>query len=160
MYFGDLLGNLTLRWLLLDRIVAMFGDKGKEIERFIKFAIVGGFGTLVDFAILNVLILSVGVDQFAANTCSFSVAAFSNFLGNRLWSFPESRERRFVSQLGRFFIVSLGGYLINQTLFMGTSRYLFAGLGTLGYNLAKTLATVVVLFWNFGINRIWTYRGI
>lgn len=145
---------------MLDKIVGMFGDKGKEIERFTKFAIVGGFGTLVDFAILNVLILSVGVDQFAANTCSFSVAAFSNFLGNRFWSFPESRERRFMSQLGRFFIVSLGGYLINQTLFMSSSRYLFAGFGTLGYNLAKALATVVVLFWNFGINRIWTYRGI
>ena len=138
----------------------MFGDKGKEIKRFIKFAIVGGFGTLVDFAILNILILGVGVDQFTANTCSFSVAAFSNFLGNRLWSFPESRERRFVSQLGRFFIVSLGGYLINQTLFMGTSRYVLDGLDPLGYNLAKALATLVVLFWNFGINRIWTYRGI
>jgi putative flippase GtrA len=27
----------------------------------------------------------------------------------------------------------------------------------LGYNLAKAVATVVVMFWNFGINRIWTY---
>jgi putative flippase GtrA len=28
------------------------------------------------------------------------------------------------------------------------------------YNLAKITAIGVVLFWNFGINRIWTYRGI
>lgn len=149
-----------MRWLLVDRVVAVFGEKSKEVERFIKFAIVGAFGTLVDFGILNLLILGAGFDKFAANTCSFSVAAFSNFLGNRLWSFPESRERRFVSQMGRFFIVSLGGYLINQAIFLGTSRYVFAEMGALGYNLAKALATIVVLFWNFGINRIWTYRGI
>ena len=30
----------------------------------------------------------------------------------------------------------------------------------LSYNLAKACAIGVVLFWNFGINRIWTYRGI
>jgi putative flippase GtrA len=28
------------------------------------------------------------------------------------------------------------------------------------YNLAKAFAICVVLFWNFGINLIWTYRGI
>jgi putative flippase GtrA len=28
------------------------------------------------------------------------------------------------------------------------------------YNLAKAIAIIIVLFWNFGINRIWTYRGI
>ena len=30
----------------------------------------------------------------------------------------------------------------------------------LSYNLAKAVAIAIVLFWNFGINRIWTYRGI
>ncbi len=31
---------------------------------------------------------------------------------------------------------------------------------TIGYNLAKATATVVVLFWNFIINRIWTYSDV
>lgn len=138
----------------------MFGNEGEELKRFVKFAIVGAFGSGVDFAILNLLILGAGFDKLVANTCSFSAAAFGNFLGNRLWSFPESRERPCMSQMARFLAVSLGGLLINQVLFLGMSRYLFAELGTLGYNLAKGVATVVVLFWNFGINRIWTYRGI
>jgi len=30
----------------------------------------------------------------------------------------------------------------------------------LGYNVAKAIAIIVVLFWNFGVNRVWTYRGI
>ena len=30
----------------------------------------------------------------------------------------------------------------------------------MSYNLAKAFAIGVVLFWNFGVNRIWTYKGI
>ena len=30
----------------------------------------------------------------------------------------------------------------------------------LSYNVAKAFAIGVVLFWNFGVNRVWTYRGI
>ena len=145
---------------MTDRITTLLKDNGDEIGRFLRFAAVGASGTLIDSAILNALILQFGFGKLAANTVSFSTAAFWNFLGNRLWSFPESRNRPFLSQMARFFIVSLGGYVINQVLFLGTSTYIFGGLGTLGYNLAKAAATIVVLFWNFGINRIWTYRGI
>lgn len=28
------------------------------------------------------------------------------------------------------------------------------------YNLAKIIAIGVVLFWNYGANRLWTYKGI
>ena len=145
---------------MINRIVTVLRANGEEIGRFLRFAVVGASGTLIDFAILNALILQFGFAKLAANTVSFGTAAFWNFLGNRLWSFPESRKRPFLSQMARFFIVSLGGYVINQALFLGTSKYVFGGLGTLGYNLAKAVATVVVLFWNFGINRVWTYRGI
>jgi putative flippase GtrA len=30
----------------------------------------------------------------------------------------------------------------------------------LSYNLAKVMATGVVLFWNFGANRFWTFRTV
>jgi len=41
-------------------------------------------------------------------------------------------------------------------------RYVFQSLFSvrLSYNLAKAFAIGVVLFWNFGVNRIWTYKGI
>ena len=38
-------------------------------------------------------------------------------------------------------------------------QYVFQRGQRAGYNLAKAFAIAVVL-WNFGINRIWTYRGI
>jgi putative flippase GtrA len=132
----------------------------RELVRFAKFATVGIIGTVVDFSVLNVLILSFGLSKFWANTCSFAAAVVSNFIWNRLWTFPESRERSLVPQLAQFALVSLGGYVINQLIFLGLDSLLLSAWGTLGYNLAKAIATIVVLFWNFGINRVWTYRGI
>ncbi len=143
---GEMLG-----WVVANR---------REVDRFVKFGLVGALGTVVDLGILNLLILRLAVPKFWANTCSFSVAALSNFTWNRLWSFPESRQRPLGSQLGQFFAVSVVGYILNQAIFLSLDRWVFGVWDTLGYNLAKGVAIVVVLFWNFGINRVWTYRGL
>jgi putative flippase GtrA len=132
----------------------------REVVRFLKFATVGVIGTVVDFGVLNILVLGGGVAKFWANTCSFSAAVVSNFIWNRLWTFPESRQKGLVPQLLQFSLVSLGGYVINQTIFLGLDGLVFHPWGTLGYNVSKAIATIVVLLWNFGINRVWTYRGI
>jgi len=96
-----------------------------------------------------------------ANTCSFSAAVLSNFTWNRLWTFPESRSRPLRTQLPQFALVNLIGLGINQIVFLGLDHYVFTPMfGTLGYNLAKAVAIVIVLFWNYAINRIWTYKGL
>ncbi len=150
----------------------------KELERFIKFAIVGAIGAVVDFAVLNLMKrvfetmgLGVGwgialpphqIQLAAANTLSFSAAVLSNFTWNRLWTFPESRQRPLGSQLLQFTVVNVLGWGINTLLLLVMDHYVFQHFFSvrLSYNLAKAFAIGVVLFWNFGINRIWTYRGI
>jgi putative flippase GtrA len=139
---------------------AFVADNRTELVRFIKFGIVGTIGAVVDFAVLNLGIQVFGLAKWLANTFSFSAAVISNFTWNRLWTFPESRERGLRSQLGKFFVVNLVGYAINQALFLSLDRYVFVGWGAWGYNLAKAIAIGVVLFWNFGVNRVWTYKGI
>jgi putative flippase GtrA len=132
----------------------------REVVRFLKFATVGVVGTVVDFSVLNVLVLGGGFTKFWANTCSFSAAVVSNFIWNRLWTFPESRQRGLIPQLLQFSLVSVGGYVINQIIFLGLDGLVFHVWGTLGYNISKAIATIVVLVWNFGMNRMWTYGGI
>jgi putative flippase GtrA len=155
-----------------------FLENPKELERFIKFAIVGVIGAMVDFAVLNVMkrvfeTMSLGVgwdvamdphqiQLIAANIISFSAAVVSNFTWNRLWTFPESRERPIGGQLVQFSVISVLGLVINTVILVVLDQYVFRGLVSerLSYNLAKAFATGVVLFWNFGMNRMWTYRGI
>jgi len=145
----------------LTRLIELAQTNRKEFVRFIKFAIVGTSGAVVDFGVLNLLHLAFGFSKFWANTCSFSLAVINNFTWNRLWTFPESRERPLKSQLAQFALVNVAGLAINQIVFLSLDKYVFGPLlGPLGYNVAKAIAIIVVLFWNFGVNRVWTYRGI
>ena len=163
---------------MIARITSRTSLKPKEVERFLKFAIVGAIGAVVDFTVLNIMKMAfervglgvgwdIGLDPhqiqlIAANMISFSVAVVSNFTWNRLWTFPESRERPLGSQLAQFALVNILGLIINTLLLVLMDQYVFSHFVNerLSYNLAKAFAIGVVLFWNFGINRIWTYKGI
>ncbi len=150
----------------------------REVHRFLKFATVGALGAVIDYGLLNLLILGAGMPKFWANCCSFTAAVLSNFVWNRLWTFPESRERPVGSQLLQFAIINIIGLAINQSIFLSVDRFVLGEAGgwyhvsgeiaaflgisapVVAYNLSKACATVVALFWNFGGNRLVTYRGL
>ena len=162
----------------MTKLLGLAHNNSKEIIRFLKFATVGAIGTVVDFGMLNLLIQLAGLSKLWANTCSFTAAVISNFVWNRLWTFPESRERPLLSQLSQFALVNVVGLAINQAIFLGLDRFVLGEAGmlaapmsslasaldiahfTLAVNLAKAIAIMIVLFWNFGANRLWTYRGL
>ena len=145
---------------IVARILAFRREHPAELGRFQRFAVVGTIGAVVDFSVLNMGILLFGLEKWLANTVSFTVAVCSNFTWNRFWTYPESRSEPPWRQLGQFFLVNLVGYGINQAVFLSLDRRVFATWGAWGYNVSKAIAIGVVLFWNFGINRIWTYRAI
>lgn len=143
-----------------------------QSKRFIKFALVGMSGTIVDFAIFNLCISLLGFQSVVASVCSFSVAVVNNFIWNRLWTYPESRERKLGPQLIKFSIISVIGLIIRTPLFAAienplinlaatyTGSDLFLSPETIGHNLSLAIAIIVVLFWNYFANRLWTYKGI
>jgi putative flippase GtrA len=163
---------------MFSRVRNFTQANSKEITRFLKFAVVGTLGAAIDFGTLNLLIMTFGFSKPLANTCSFTVAVFSNFVWNRLWTFREARDRPVVPQLGQFVLVNIGGLLLNQAIFLSLDTWVLGKAGLLAapmtalalniglnhyelaYNLSKAVATIIVLFWNFGANRVWTYRGI
>ena len=146
---------------MLDTISNMYHTRPKELSRFIKFSIVGAVGAIIDFALLNLLRGYLGWPLFWANTASVSAAILSNFTWNRLWTFPESRTRKKRKQLPQFVLINLVGLLINNLIVVGLDAVLVPYIGEpWSYNLAKAVAIGVVLFWNFGANRLWTYRGL
>lgn len=161
----------TLARQVIAWLSAVTGLSTAELTRFLKFATVGAIGMVVDLTVLNVLYrlvlpalvpgLSDGVRLIVANSISFTVAVLSNFTWNRLWTFPESRQRPLGAQLVQFAIVNVIGLAINNLVlwlvFQVTQQIL---PDPFNYNVAKILAIGVVLFWNYGANRLWTYRGI
>ena len=139
----------------------LYTENRKEFNRFVKFAIVGLIGAVIDISILNFMHKAVGWPLLWANTLSVSVAILSNFTWNRLWTFPESCSRRKREQLVQFTIVNVIGLAINNVIVVGLEAVFTSFISDpWDYNLAKFVAIGVVLFWNFGANRLWTYRGL
>jgi putative flippase GtrA len=151
---------------LFVNIATRFGIKPKEAERFSKFLIVGTIGFVVDFGTLTLLKELFQTPTLIANTISFTMAVISNFTLNRHWTYPDSREKKLSAQLGQFVVVSIVGLVINNTLLWlleAPFDLLLETVGILvgkGYIPAKIIATIVVLFWNFFVNRYWTYNDI
>lgn len=171
--------NLLDRLIL--RVAARFGDKAKEVERFIKFAIVGGFGAVVDFSVLNVLEMTLlrpvgtyeSLNVTLATGSAFTCAVVSNFLFNRFWTFPDSRSRPLGVQLTQFFVVSIVGLIFRLVLVSVTYTWLgeaaqsvlhspsdAESINHLGSNIAQAISIIIVLFWNYFANRYWTYNDI
>ena len=160
----------------MTKVSALLRGNKKEITRFLKFSVVGTIGAVVDFGTLYILHVLLKLSLVAANSCSFTTAVVSNFLWNRYWTYPDSRSKPIRTQMTQFFVVNIVGWGINTLILMllrdpfvtmmeeiGSSIVLLAAPETayrLGYNLAKVVATGVVLFWNFFINRIWTYSDV
>ena len=160
------------------RIIALAQQNRKEFVRFLKFMVVGTIGAVVDFGILNALKLAFrayGVDLgmwrlfgglavegnlTLANTISFTSAVISNFTWNRFWTYPESRSKPLGGQLGQFFVVNIAGLAINLTVLNALDPLFKPWLGFYSYNAAKAVATIVVMFWNYGVNRFWTYNDV
>ncbi len=106
-----------------------------------------------------------------AGSISFVLAIISNFIWNRYWTYPDSRSKPIVKQFVQFFLVNLTGIVIRVPIItfthqpfarLVTALYPSIGAGAerLGKNLALALAVGIVLFWNFFVNRYWTYNDV
>jgi putative flippase GtrA len=144
----------------------------RERTRFMKFMLVGLMGAVIDFGAFNLLSGLIDVPEVPASMISFTLAVCSNFVWNRFWTYPDSRSKRIRHQLIQFFIVNLLGVAIRTPIFAGLYTPLehvfmdivppglpFTG-AFVGHNLALAVAVVVVMFWNFFVNRYWTYADI
>jgi len=142
----------------------------RERTRFLRFAVVGAIGAVVDFGIFNLLTLLTPTPAVVASVLSFICAVISNFTWNRFWTYADSRTKRVSRQLFQFFVINLIGLGIRTPLFAGLEKVLikwFSSLSLpvftptfLGHNIALATAVVVVMMWNFFANRYWTYNDV
>lgn len=150
---------------------AMRAAATKEQKRFVKFALVGALGAIIDFGVMNLLSHLLDMPLVYAGTISFLFAVLSNFIWNRHWTYPESRSRHLVSQLGMFFIVNLAGVAIRvPTLHYveppvlkfleNTFHTSYFTAQFYARNLTLALAVGTVMLWNYFVNRYWTYNDI
>ena len=159
--------------------IADYGLNPRELKRFIKFGVVGVIGAVVDFGVFNLLrpvflalIESESLAISIAAAISFIAAIISNFFWNRFWTYPDSRSKRFTTQFIQFTFVNVLGIVIRVPVVWLTRGWFEAlfermvpSLGAdmtalLGDNFAVAFAVGIVMFWNFFVNRYWTYNDV
>lgn len=169
---------------LAERVKALL--QNKEFERFSKFLVVGTVGAVIDFGTFRGLdalnwfqsvqiMLPFGLpltEPGITGGISFTLAVISNFFWNRYWTYPDSRSKPLAWQFGTFFVVNVAGLLIRVPILeflsvpFGNLAYKFLpqlgqqSLTAVGRSAAWALAVTIVLFWNFFVNRYWTYSDV
>lgn len=143
----------------------------KERTRFIRFAIVGAIGAVIDFGIFNILLSVTLIPAVWCSAVSFVAAVLSNFFWNRYWTYPDSRSKPISQQLLQFSLVSVAGLGIRVALFAIVEAPLINLSAKLlpdallsprfvGHNVTLAFAILIVMLWNFFANRFWTYSDV
>ena len=137
-----------LRHLLRLRLAKL------PVNRFIRFAVVGFSGVIVDMSVLYLLSdpSALGWGLTRSKLIAAELAIINNFIWNDFWTFgdiashqkrPRARLRRFA----KFQLICLGGLILNTLLLnlqfnvLGMNRYL-----------ANAVAIGIVTGWNFYLN--------
>jgi putative flippase GtrA len=119
--------------------------------KFLKFCMVGSSGMIIDFGTTWLLKEKVKVNKYLANSTGFILAATSNYILNRFWTF-HSANRQVVSEYLSFIIISVIGLAINNfVVYILTERMKF------NFYLSKLFAVGVVILWNFTMNYLITF---
>ena len=172
--------------MLIDTLVYLRANTPKEHKRFIKFLIVGAIGFAVDFTSFNILARLIPFDTLTvdlavfhlivgpkviAQAISFALATVSNFTWNYFWIYREAQGQPVLPRIGQFITVSVIGLAIRTpifTLFYSLAHKAVEGVVSaqnllpidVAGNLALAGAVLIVLLWNFYINRKWTYGDV
>lgn len=123
------------------------------LSRFLKFGVVGCTGTIIDFGLTYICKEWIKINKLIANAIGFTVAATSNYILNRIWTW-ESTSQQVGLEYAKFFGVSLIGLGLNTLII-----YILNDKLKWNFWLSKVLATGVVLIWNFLANNFFTFAN-
>ena len=122
----------------------------KKHETKLRFLVVGGANTAIDFAILFIL-TALGLNKIVANVISTGVAFVFSFIANRQFTFKNG-DANVRKQFILFTVVTLFGLWIIQPLIIWQVTGLIGDAipsEQVVLFIAKILATVASLIWNY-----------
>ena len=120
----------------------------KLLMQIIKFVIVGGIATIIDYIIFFILHELLKVPTLPSNITSFTISVIYNYIASVKWVFDVKKDdpkKQFVI----FLILSIIGLLINTAIIYVTIDILK------WYSLiCKVIATGIVMVFNFITRKI------
>lgn len=111
--------------------------------KFLKFLLVGLSGMIIDFSITYFIKEKLSLDKYFANSIGFSVAAISNFVLNKYFTY-NSTNPEIIQEFYYFFAISIISlFIYNGVLWFSINKL------KLKFYFAKMLGIFFITFWNF-----------
>lgn len=139
----------------------------------VRFLIAGCGNTALDFALLNTLVLVLGLDILLANTISVSIGITVSYFLNHHFVFRYGSRIRLVkflefvaitgfSSLVLQNLIIFGFELLFDTRFGNSLLFLPTAEGNhiLAINVAKAFAVFIGLIWNYTLYRFVVFRRV
>ena len=132
--------------LFIDKVLNKDMDIKKKILfiKIIKFIIVGGIATIIDWVIYYLLYNFLNFNPLVANIVSFSISLIYNFILSIRWVFDIDESKNKKTIFIKFVIYSVIGLLISELLL-----YIFIEQAHINMMLSKIISTAIVMIFNF-----------
>lgn len=156
---------------IADHILGLLPERYQKVaKQFIKFAITGTIGAVVDFGTFGILTRIFhwtttytlwGTEIIAANNISVLFAVCSNFIINRYWTFQGS-EGNATKQGAGYLLLNTFTWAVNQVLVSIFAFHTPFFTQTFGDNrdfAAKVAAIIITLFINFFGSKLLIFRN-
>ena len=135
----------------------------RDRSKIFRFGLVGIANTFVDYALFNLVVFFLSilnpVGLVACNVLSFFGANVNSYFMNKRWTF-EDRGHWSNKEYLVFLLCSLGGLAINcSVIFFLSHAYINSQWSFfVNLNVAKLLATVASMVWNFCSYRAFVFK--
>ena len=116
----------------------------KLVNKIIRFSIVGGIATIIDFVYLYIFKEFLNFNVILANTLSFIISVTYNYIASITWVFDTNKNENKKIQFILFIIFSIVGLIINNIIL-----YILTDKLNIYYLISKVVATLIVMIFNF-----------
>ena len=127
-----------------------------KLIRPIKFAVVGGIGTILGLALFWLFNELLMAHYMISAFFSIELTILSNFGMNTLWTFRDrpAGSKQNIRRLVKYHMVSFGGMAIHLVALFAFVELLF-----IGEYIAYILAVIVAFFWNYSFSSRWAWKA-
>lgn len=125
---------------------------------FIRFAIVGGIGTVVNLGLLYLLVDIGGLRKLVGSPIATELSIVNNFLFNNYWTFGKKKRKfSFWKRFFQFNLVSLLALGVTFGVFWLLISYAGMNKG-LWYLVAQLIGIVIAFVINYVLNLKWVFK--
>ena len=129
----------------------LFFEKNQDTRiQFLRYIFVGGAATVVDMGSLYIFTSIIGLNYLISAAIAFILGVTTNYLLCIAWIFESTGKVK--REIILFVVIGVGGLILNEIII-----WLLVEEVGLYYMVAKAVAVVIVLGWNFGMRKKYVF---